>query len=94
MPDGVNDNFAPVKEENKVDVVQNAPHYGDKSNPYEVGKVLHAWNLFEYAYLWNVVKYIARRNEKDTPLQNLKKARFYLECEIARLEGRNYWTER
>lgn len=76
------------------DDVNAAEHYGGPDNPYEVGKVLHAWKLHEYAYLWNVVKYVARRNDKGQPIKDLKKARFYLDCEIARLEGRNHWTER
>jgi hypothetical protein len=36
--------------------------------------------------LGNTVKYIARHREKGTPLQDLKKAQWYLNREIERME--------
>lgn len=36
--------------------------------------------------LGNVLKYIWRAPEKGSELEDLKKARWYLDCEIARLE--------
>lgn len=71
----------------EVDIVNNAPHYGGKDNPYEVVKVLEAWELDKSAYLWNTVKYIARSGKKtpDT-LIDLKKAEYYLKREIAKRE--------
>lgn len=71
----------------EVDIVNNAPHYGGKDNPYEVVKVLEAWELDKSAYLWNTVKYIARSGKKtpDT-LIDLKKAEYYLKREIANRE--------
>ena len=35
----------------------------------------------------NAIKYVMRRNFKGKPLEDLKKARFYLDLEIAMLEG-------
>ena len=70
----------------KVDVVNDPSHYGGKDNPYEVIKVLEAWKLEKNAYLWNTVKYIARADHKGNALQDLKKAQYYLNREIANRE--------
>jgi hypothetical protein len=72
------------------DAVNHPPHYGGDTT-YEVIKVLQAWGLYGNAHLWNAVKYIARAGKKaDTPmLQDLKKAKFYLDWEIQRLEKLN-----
>ena len=62
-------------------------HYGGVDNPYEVIKVIEAWNLdFN---LGNVVKYIARAGRKDGAdlIEDLQKARWYLDREIARRRG-------
>lgn len=80
---GLRVRFLPM---DKPDMVNNAPHYGGKDNPYEVVKVLEAWELDKYAYLWNTVKYIARHAHKGNPLQDLKKAAYYLNREIANRE--------
>jgi Protein of unknwon function (DUF3310) len=50
-------------------------------------KVLEAWGLLDDALLFNVVKYIARYNKKGETLTNLKKAQFYLNRQIARIEN-------
>ena len=47
------------------DPVNNPQHYGGKDNPYEVIKVCEAWELDKDAYLFNVVKYVARAGKKD-----------------------------
>lgn len=61
--------------------------YG-KNNEYEVIKVCEAWGLDKDAYLFNVVKYVARSGKKDPKkeLEDLKKASFYLNCKIKNLE--------
>lgn len=65
-----------------VDPVNHPPHYGGADDPYEAIKVIHAWNLgFD---LGNVLKYIRRADLKGTPIQDLEKAKFYLEDEIQR----------
>ena len=71
-----------VEETNPVDHPQ---HYGGEDNVYEAIKVIEAWDLgFN---LGNTVKYIARCGKKDDELQELKKASWYLEREIAKLEN-------
>ena len=74
--------------ENK-EMVNHPNHYGGKDNFYEVIKVCEAWSLEKDAYLFNVVKYVARSGKKDSTkeLEDLKKAKFYLERKIYNLEN-------
>ena len=66
--------------------VNHPNHYGGEDNPYEVIKVIEAWDL--NFHLGNTVKYVARagKKNKDEELQDLKKALWYLEREISNLE--------
>ena len=59
-------------------------HYGGKDNPYEVFKVLEAWELDKDFYLGNVIKYVARAGKKDSAKykEDLQKALVYLERRI------------
>jgi len=67
------------------DGVDHPEHYGGANNPYEAIKVIEAWNLgFN---LGNCAKYISRHERKGTALQDLKKARWYLDREIQKLEN-------
>lgn len=70
-------------------MVNHPQHYqfGD-DNTYEVVNVCEAWGLDEDAYLFNVVKYVARAGKKDISkeIEDLKKARFYLDRKIQNLE--------
>ena len=60
-------------------------HYGGKDNPYECIKVIRAWNLsFE---LSNVLKYINRTGKKDDAIQDLEKAKTYIDMEIEKLKA-------
>jgi hypothetical protein len=70
------------------EMVNHPIHYGGKENQYEVVKVCEAWDLDKDAYLFNVVKYVARAGKKDTDkeLQDLKKALWYLNRKIENLE--------
>lgn len=74
--------------ENK-EMVSHPNHYGGKDNVYEVIKVCEAWSLDKDAYLFNVVKYVARSGKKDSTkeLEDLRKAKFYLERKISNLEN-------
>ena len=68
--------------ESKVD---HPSHYGGSENPYEAIKVIEAWDLgFN---LGNVVKYISRAGKKGNALEDLEKARFYLNREIYNLNN-------
>jgi hypothetical protein len=61
-------------------------HYGGADNIYEAIKVINAWNL-DFC-LGNTVKYISRAGKKDNNslLQDLKKARWYIDYKIKQLE--------
>lgn len=81
------------------DTVNHPLHYGGADNPYEAIKVIEAWSLG--FCLGNAVKYISRAGKKFPPqagavpstnataaarLEDLRKARWYLDREIAMLE--------
>jgi len=70
------------------EMVNHPNHYGGEDNTYEVIKVCEAWDLDKDAYLFNVVKYVARAGKKDQTkeLEDLKKAAFYLDRKIKNLE--------
>jgi len=66
--------------------VNHPNHYGGEANQYEAIKVIDAWNLgFS---LGNTIKYISRAGKKDVnkELEDLKKARWYLDHHIKTLE--------
>lgn len=66
--------------ENNKELIDHPKHYGGKDNPYETIKVIEAWGLgFN---LGNVVKYISRAGKKDFLIQDLEKAKWYLEREL------------
>lgn len=70
------------------EMVNHPSHYGGEDNVYEVIKVCEAWELDKDAYLFNVVKYVARAGKKDKnkELEDLKKALFYLERKVQNLQ--------
>jgi hypothetical protein len=70
------------------EMVYNPSHYGGADNPYEVIKVCEAWSLDKDAYLFNVVKYVARAGKKnpEKEIEDLKKALFYLDRKIQNLQ--------
>ena len=65
------------------DVVHKPSHYC-KGRQYEPKDVIRDWNL--NFNLGCTVKYIARAGKKDDIIQDLKKARQYLDFEIEYLE--------
>ena len=67
------------------EAVNHPSHYGGDV-PHEVVKCLEAWGLESDALLWNAVKYISRAKKKWSTLEDLKKARWYLDRRIAQLE--------
>ena len=70
------------------ELVLHPDHYGGEDNPYELIKIAEATGLDGDAYLFNVLKYIVRSGKKDDnpPLQDLKKALFYLDRRIKTIE--------
>jgi len=74
--------FKKIIEKGNVD---HPKHYGGDTT-YEVIKVLEAWKLD--FHLGNVVKYVARagKKSKETELEDLKKAAWYLNKKIELLE--------
>jgi hypothetical protein len=76
----------PIHKEKEM--VNGPQHYGGVDNPYEVIKVCEAWGLDKDAYLFNVVKYVARAGKKDPQkeLEDLKKAIFYLNRKVENLQ--------
>ena len=66
------------------EAIDHPEHYGGAENPYEAIKVVEAWELD--FHLGNVVKYVSRAGKKGDALEDLKKARWYLDRKIANLE--------
>jgi hypothetical protein len=67
-----------------AETVDHPAHYGGADNPYEAIKVIEAWDLG--FCLGNTVKYISRAGKKHpNRLEDLRKARWYLDREIAQL---------
>lgn len=66
--------------------VNHPVHYGGENNPYEAIKVIEAWEL--NFNLGNTAKYISRSGKKPGAgaLEDLKKARWYLDREINIIE--------
>ena len=69
-------------EEDKKEMIDHPKHYN--MGKYEAIDVIEDWDLgFN---LGNTVKYISRAGHKDNILQDLKKALWYLDREIKRIE--------
>ncbi len=71
--------------ENK-EMVNHPSHYGGENNVYEAIKVIDAWGLDNDFYLGNAVKYLSRAGKKDDTVQDLKKAIWYIEKKIEKLQ--------
>ena|SRR5688572_6075055 len=82
--------FAAELEANGPNMVDHPAHYGGAANPYEHVKVMRAWGLVGNAFLYNCTKYIARMGKKEiaNPLEDLRKARWYLDEAIKDLENK------
>lgn len=82
------DPLCPPPSRHKPEAVNHPSHYGGKDNPYEAIKVIEAWSLG--FCLGNTVKYLARAGKKssETEIQDLEKARWYLDWEIAQRKER------
>ena len=69
------------------EMVNHPSHYGGKDNVYEAIKVIDAWDLDKDFYLGNAVKYLSRAGKKDNVVQDLKKAIWYIEKKIEKLQN-------
>ena len=68
---------------NKIDNVNHPAHYN--KGKFEPIDVIEDWNL--NFNLGNTVKYIARAEYKNSKLEDLQKAKWYLERECNKLES-------
>jgi hypothetical protein len=69
-----------------VDMINQPPHYTNKDGFPEVIDILQYFFRKE-PLLWQVGKYIFRWDRKDTPLENLEKAEYYLKRKIEELKN-------
>ena len=74
-----------IRSQGEEEAIHHPAHYGGDT-PYEAIKVIMAWGLG--FCLGNAVKYIARAGRKDPSkkIEDLKKARWFLDYEIQQLE--------
>lgn len=71
--------------------VDHPSHYGGEDDPYEVIKVLRAWDLtLAKGFCWgNLIKYTARAGKKGSTVEDRRKAEWYatelvsIEAELA-----------
>lgn len=66
------------------DKVTRPAHYGGEANPFEPIKVIEHYGLG--FCLGNAVKYILRAPFKGATIDDLRKARWYIDREITRME--------
>ena len=68
----------------KVDLINKPPHY--TFGKIEVIDVIDDWNLGFYEA--QVLKYLARHRYKGDPIGDLKKAKWYLDRLISKLDNK------
>ena len=76
----ISDHTTPIK----YDPVNHPSHYTE-GRKYEPIKVIEDWKL-DYC-LGNALKYISRAGRKQDAVEDLKKAVWYIQREITKLEG-------
>jgi len=75
-----------------AETVNHPPHYGGGDNPYETIRVLRAWMTSEQLAgfcLGNALKYLSRAGKKGDALEDLQKARWYLDYYISFLKEKS-----
>lgn len=79
-------NLQKLQEYEMSNTIEHPKHYGGENDPYEAIKVIEAWGLG--FHLGNVIKYLSRAGKKSrqTLLEDLRKAKWYLERYIDNLE--------
>jgi hypothetical protein len=85
--------IAPPPAPRSSEKVDHPAHYGGRDNPYEAIKVIRAWGV-GFA-VGNALKYLARAGKKggESTLDDLRKARWYLDNEIEALEAEKMMRE-
>ncbi|MGL5345740.1 MAG: DUF3310 domain-containing protein [Peptostreptococcaceae bacterium] len=73
----------PIIDKDKKEMVEHPNHYN--SGKYEVIDVIDDWKLGFYE--GNIIKYLARAKHKGKELEDLKKAKFYLDRLVYKFEG-------
>lgn len=70
------------------EAVDHPPHYGGADDPHEHVKVAEAKGWTTRAFVYNCTKYLWRLGLKPgaEELEDLRKARWYLDREISRIE--------
>ena len=66
-----------------VDMVNHPPHYGKHPSGVDCITIVEWFNF----NVGNAIKYLWRHADKGNPLEDLKKARWYIDREIQRLEA-------
>lgn len=79
--DSIRQDVEKLIEKYENDVVNHPNHYVE-GRKYEPVDVAEDWGLDRDAYLFNVFTYIARAGRKDDIVQDLEKARWYLDRRI------------
>tara|TARA_Y100000310_G_scaffold31179_1_gene29596 strand:+ start:2781 stop:3008 length:228 start_codon:yes stop_codon:yes gene_type:complete len=67
----------------------NPDHYRFAGSRYEFTRVMEAWGLIGDHFICQIMKYCLRSTRKpEQAVVDLKKARWYLDRKIKRLEGK------
>ena len=71
-----------------MNTIDHPPHYQASLDPssdrtFEAISVIEAWGHGESFAIGNVLKYLCRYKKKGDPLEDLKKAKFYLDWVIS-----------
>ena len=74
-----------AESDNKPEAINHPAHYGGADNPYEAIRVIEAWDLG--FCLGNTIEDVARAGKKGSRVEDLRKARWYLDREIANAEA-------
>lgn len=72
--------------DNNREMVDHPKHY-QSSNGIEVIDIIEGFGLNDFL-LGNTLKYLLRHKNKEKPLEDLKKAKWYLDRYINNMEGK------
>lgn len=73
-----------------MESVNHPKHYGGEDNTYEAIKVIDAWGAD--FYIGNLLKYVCRSGKKSDELEDLEKAKWYLDNKIKKLKSEKLKT--